>query len=294
MDDSLRTKTIVITGANSGLGYWTTMALAEKGARIFMLCRSMEKGEKARKEIISYTKNSKIELILVELSSRKSIEIAAQKILSKVTQIDVLINNAGLVSSERILTEENIEQTFAVNHLAAVLLTHLLLPSISKAPDGRIVIVSSANHRHAKIHFDDLTLSSKYHILRAYSQSKLANVLFSYELHRLLQQKRMNNVSVYCVDPDQNNTPIGLKTNNWLHYLAWWVRSKMGKSPQKGAECQVYTASEEKIKHTSGKYWKDSKPILSSAKSYDEHDAKKLWDISLQLCDIDEFFSPGL
>lgn len=290
----MKNKTIAITGANSGLGYWTTMALAEKGARIFMLCRSLKKGNKARQEIVAKTDNSSIELIQIELSSKESITSAVKKILCKTDQIDVLINNAGHISSKHILTEDNIELTFAVNHLAPFYLTHLLLPSLLKTEDGRIVNISSNSHRTAKIHFDDLNSSSNYHILRAYAKSKLANVLFSYELNKQIQLKNLKNLSVYCIDPGHNNTPIGLKTNNKLHYFAWLLRSKMGKSPKIGAECQVYAASGDDIRHISGKYWKNSKPIASSKNSYSEYDAKKLWDISLQLCGLDDFFNPKL
>lgn len=291
---SMKNKTIVITGANSGLGYWTTLALAEKGARIFMLCRSLEKGEQVRQEFISRTRNSAIEIIPAELSEKASIVEAAKTILSKTKKIDILINNAALVSSKHTLTNDNIELTFAVNHLGPFYLTHLLFPLLLNSEDGRIINISSNNHRRGKIHFNNLNLSSTYNILKAYNQSKLANVLFSYELHKLIQLKNLKNLSVYCIDPGHNNTPIGLKTNNKLHYFIWLLRSKMGKSPKKGAECQVYAASEEKIKHISGQYWKNSKPTSPSPKSYDEHDAKKLWEISLKLCGIDEFFYPEL
>jgi retinol dehydrogenase-12 len=286
----MKEKTCVITGANSGLGYWTTMALAEKGARIFMLCRSAEKGEKARLEIISKTGNEKISLILVELSSLSSIHKAVQTINELTNRVDVLINNAALVASERKLTEDGIEMQFAVNHIAPFYLTHLLLPLLMNAPEGRIVNISSTTHRRGKIYFEDVSLSDKYHILRAYGQSKLANVFFSYELNRKLIAQNMNNLSVYCVDPGHNDTQIGLKKTKGLHALVWWIRSKMGSSPEKGATCQIYVSAEDQVKNMSGKYWINSKPVSSSKYSHNEQDAQKLWLLSLELCGIKDFF----
>lgn len=141
------------------------------------------------------------------------------------------------------------------------------------------------------MYFDDISLSSNYFILKAYAQSKLANVLFSYELHRNLLDRTLNNISVYCVDPGHNKTPIGLKVSNKLYSLIWLIKSKTGKSPKSGARCQVYLASTDRAKLVSGLYWKNSKPIKSSKNSYNREDAKKLWDLSLQLCRIPDYFN---
>lgn len=286
----MKDKICVITGANSGLGYWTTMALAEKGAEIFMLCRSAEKGEKARSNIISETANEKIHLILADLSSLKSIHEAVQKITALTEKIDVLINNAALVSSERKLTEDGIEMQFGVNHIGPFYLTHLLLPLLMNAPEARIVNLSSTTHRRGKIHFDDVNLSTNYYILRAYNQSKLANVFFSYQLNRELIANTIKNISVYCVDPGHNDTPIGLKKTSGLHALVWWLRGKMGSSPEHGAKCQIDVSVDDQVKNMSGMYWRNSKPIASSNYSYNEEDAKKLWQLSLDLCGIKDFF----
>ena len=286
----MRDKTCVITGANSGLGYWTTLALSEKGAKIFMLCRSVDKGEKALANIKSITGNQNIELIHIDLSSLKSIYKAARKINDQANQLDILINNAALVSSNRILTEDGIEIQFAVNHIAPFYLTHLLFPLLIKSSDGRVINISSTNHRRGKMQFDDLNLTTNYSILRAYNQSKLANVLFSYELNRNLATRKFKNLSVYCIDPGHNNTTIGLKNTKSIHYFVWLLRSKMGKSPKKGAECQVYVAVNDQVKSLSGKYWKNSKTIHSSKNSYNEVHARKLWDISLKICGIDDYF----
>lgn len=286
----MKDKICVITGANSGLGYWTTMALAEKGARIFMLCRSAEKGEEARLTITSKTGNENIDLILADLSSLSSINKAVQKINNLTNKVDVLINNAALVSSKRILTEDGIEMQFAVNHIAPFYLTHLLLPLLKNASDGRIINVSSTTHRRGKIHFDDVNLSTNYYILRAYNQSKLGNVFFSYELSRKLIANHIGNLSVYCVDPGHNDTPIGLKRTNGLHALVWWLRGKMGSSPEQGAKCQIDVSVNDQVKNMSGMYWRNSKPVSSSNYSYNEKDAEKLWLLSLDLCGVKDFF----
>lgn len=288
----MKDKICVITGANSGLGYWTTMALAEKGARIFMVCRSEKKGENARKNIMSKAGNEQITLILADLSSLSSIKSAVQEITTLTDRVDVLINNAALVSSERTLTEDGIEMQFGVNHIGPFYLTHLLLPLFINAPDGRIANLSSTTHRRGKIHFEDVNLSSNYNILRAYNQSKLANVFFSYELSRKIIANRIKGLTVYCVDPGHNDTPIGLKKTNGLHAFVWWLRGKMGSSPEQGAKCQIDVSVDDKVKNMSGKYWRNSKPISSSSYSYNEEDAEKLWQLSLDLCGIKDFFRP--
>lgn len=284
-------KTAVVTGANSGLGYWTTLALAEKGLSVFMLCRSIERGEKAMDEISEKSLNPNLKLVQVELSSLDSIKQAVNKIYSLTDKVDVLVNNAALVSSKRMINERGIELTFAVNHIAPFYLTHLLLPLLIKSSDARIINISSTNHRRVTIQFDDIHLLGNYHILKAYSQSKLANVLFSYELERKIKTRRFKNVSVYCVDPGHNNTPIGLKVSNRFHKIVWYIRSKMGKPAKKGAECQIYLSLSSEVRSWSGLYWKDLNPIESSYKSHDASDAKRLWELSLKSCGITDYFN---
>jgi len=281
-------KSCIVTGANAGLGYWTSMELAKLGWTIFMLCRSEEKGKVAKNEIALETSNSNIHVIVVELSSLKSISKAVEAIRSKTSKIDVLINNAATVSSKRLLTERGVELQFAINHLAPFYLTHLTIPLLIKSKDPRVVNISSNNHKRGKIHFQDITLRNRYQILKAYDQSKLANVLFTYELDRQLKKRDMN-ISTYCVDPGHINTKIGLKNTSMLHALAWWLRSKQGVTPREGAKCQIFTASSEKIYKQSGQFWKNCKPTKSSPLSYDQKTAKKLWELSLKLCEIEDY-----
>lgn len=284
-------KYCVVTGANSGLGYYTARALALRGAHVGMVCRNEEKGKKALIEIIQESGNSNISLFIADLSSQKQLREAAKKIREKYPLLDVLVNNAGTWISKLSYTEDGIEKMFAINHLAYFYLTHLLYPHLSKSEDGRVVSVASDSHFQGKMHFDDLYLTRRYHGLRAYAQSKLANVLFTYELDRL---KPHNNVTTYAIQPGLVKTDIGLKHTRWLHALAWKFRRSGGVTPDVGAKTQIYTATAPEVRNNSGKYWDKMATKASSKNSYREEDAKKLWKVSEELCNIDDFFKDSL
>ena len=285
-------KICVVTGANAGLGFETAKAFAVQKAEVIMICRSKSKGEAAQQKIMDYTGNSRIHLVIMDLSSQKEIRDGAVNITQRWPQIDILVNNAAMILSHFALTEDRIEMQFAVNHLAYFLLTHCLMNCLKSSPQARIVNVSSGNHRRGKIHFDDLNLSKNYHVLKAYNQSKLANILFTYEMHRRLLKNGITNITVNCVDPGTNITDIGIKDTKFLHALAWRIRRSVAKDPADGANCQVYVASSSNLENTSGKFWYRSRPILSARHSYKENTARQLWDISERLCKIDDFFKP--
>ena len=285
----MKGKTCVVTGANAGLGYETTLDLARKGAEVIMVCRSAEKAEKARQEIVKATGNLNIHVELADLSSQNQIRKLGGRLRSKDRPIDVLVNNAGLVLSERGLSEDQIELVLAVNHLGPFLLTHLLIPLLKKAPEARIVNVSSANHYRARMDFNDLFQEKNFSGLRAYGQSKLANVLFTYELDRKLNQAKYHHISTNALDPGLNNTSIGNKGANWLYSLVWSLRKRQGMSPKEGAQTQIHLASSPDLKGVSGQFWQKSKPVRSSDLSYREADAGKLWNISLNLCNIERY-----
>lgn len=284
-------KNCVVTGANAGLGYETAKALAMRGANVMMVCRSEAKGKKALIEMVKASGNSNIFLQTADLSSQADIKRAAAKIREKFGIVDVLVNNAGTWISDLTYTEDQIEKMFAVNHLAYFYLSHLLYPAIAKAEDGRIVSVASDSHFQGKMHFDDLYLTKKYHGLRAYAQSKLANILFTYELDR---RKPHEHVSTYAVQPGLVKTDIGVKHTNWLHALAWKVRRSGGVTPDIGAKTQIYLATADEVADQSGLYWDKCKPKKSSKNTYSEEDARRLWEISHELCKIDDFFSDSL
>jgi NAD(P)-dependent dehydrogenase (short-subunit alcohol dehydrogenase family) len=182
-------KICAVTGANAGLGYATTLSLAKKRAEVLMICRSKERGSIARRQIIEQTGNPAVHLILADFSSLDEVRQAGRYIRQHWERLDVLINNAAVILSERKLCKEGYEMQFTVNHLAPFLLTHTLMPAICRSEEGRIVNVSSNNHRRANIYFEDIHLNENYQVLRAYGQSKLANILFTYELDRRLKEE---------------------------------------------------------------------------------------------------------
>jgi len=287
----MKGKNCIVTGGNSGIGFETALAFANLGANVIILCRNQEKAEAAIKSIKAKSQNYNVDFILADLSSQKSIGDAAKYILRKFEIIDVLVNNAGTWHSNLVLTEEKIEKQFAVNHIAYFLLTQNLLGALKKSIDARIICVGSDSHFHGKIHFENLSLSKNYKGLKAYAQSKLANVLFVYELDRQLKSREIYNISINCVQPGLVKTDIGLKNSISLHGLAWRIRRMGGVNPAKGAETSIYLASADEPKGQSGKYWDKCNVKSTSKRSYQKEDALKLWDISKDICGIDNYFS---
>ena len=283
-------KTCVITGANSGIGYETAKALAHQGANVILLCRNPEKGKTALTMMAKETQNPYLHLYTADLASQDAIRAAAAKILDKFETIDVLVNNAGTWFSKLTETEDGIEMVFAVNHLAYFLLTHLLMPALVRAEHARVISVGSDSHFKGKMNFEDISLSKRYHGLRSYAQSKLANCLFTYELDRKLRSNNINHVDANCVQPGLVKTDIGVKNTISLHSLAWKVRRSGGVTPAEGAKTNIYLASSPEVVGESGKYWDKCQPKPSSKRSYIEEDAQQLWDMSMNLCRIPNYF----
>ncbi|SHM84422.1 NAD(P)-dependent dehydrogenase, short-chain alcohol dehydrogenase family [Cyclobacterium lianum] len=280
-------KICLVTGGNSGIGFETAKELSLRGSKVILLCRSADKAEKARKEITALHPEAEIDLAIADLSSQKQVRTVAQEILEQYPKIDVLVNNAGAWFSEFGRTEDGFERQWAINHLAPFLLTHLLLPALLEAKDPRIINISSDSHFHGKIHFDDVNLSKKYHGLRAYAQSKLANVLFTHEFE---VRKPVEKLSVYAVQPGLVKTDIGLKHTVSFHGLMWKLRRLVGKSARKGAETSIYLASSGEVRGISGKYW-DNCHIKSPSYTADSPvAAARLWDLSMEMCGISKYF----
>ncbi len=287
-------KNCIVTGGNAGIGFETALALAKLNAHVVIVSRNKSKAETAVKTIKVKSQNNNVDFILADLSSQKSIINASAYLLKEFEKVDVLVNNAGTWFSKMELTEDGIERQFAVNHLAYFLLTHELLGALTKSEDAGIICVGSDSHFHGRIHFDDLTLGNKYHGLKAYAQSKLANTLFVYELDRQLKARGIDNITINCVQPGLVITDIGLKHTISLHGIAWRIRRMGGVSAAKGAETSIYLASSEEARGQSGKYWDKCKPKLSAKNSYNQEDAKRIWDISMELCGIKDYFSPRI
>ncbi len=287
----MKGRNCVVTGGNSGIGFETALALAAKGANLTIISRSQDKAEKAIAEIRGKTGNDSVDYVLADLSSQKSIKDAAKYILKAFPVIDVLVNNAGTWLSKLELTEDGVERLFAVNHMAYFFLTEQLLPALIRSNDARVVCVGSDSHFHGKMHFDDLTLGKKYHGLKAYAQSKLANALFVYELDRNLKARNIHNISINCVQPGLVKTDIGLKHTISLHGIIWRIRRMGGVSPAEGAATSIYLASSDEVKGISGKYWDKCKQKPSSKDSYILDDAQKLWNMNLEMCQLKDYFS---
>ena len=279
----MQNKVCVVTGANSGIGRVTARALAVQGATLIMVCRNKEKGEDALNEIRYLSGNQNIHFFLADLSSQTEVRHLAAEIKTRFPRIDVLINNAGGINPNLVLTADKIETTFAVNHLAHFLLTDLLLEQVKASPAPRIINVSSQAHQIGFINFDDLGFERKYNPMRAYAQSKLANILFTYEFVRRIGDHQ---VTVNALHPGAVNTNFG-KTLHGIGGIMFRTFGFMMRSPEKGAETLIWLATAPELKGVTGKYFFDRKEIRSSKISYDTRAAKELWDISDRLTGIE-------
>ena len=280
---SLTGRVCMVTGANSGIGRATAEKLAELGATVVMVSRDRGRGEKALDEVKRKTGCGSVELMTADLASLDSVRNLAHEYEEKHGSLHVLVNNAGLARVRRSTTADGNEYTFQVNYLSHFLLTNLLLDLLKKSAPSRIVNVSSTSHFGGRIDFDDLGMERGYGVMKAYSRSKLAQVLFTHELARRLEG---TGVSVNCLHPG------AVATNIWSNYLG--PLSFLGKlsrlflaSPEKGAETSVYLASSGDVEGVSGKYFYRMKEKTSSAASYDEASARRLWDVSASLVGLD-------
>ncbi|MDO6435870.1 SDR family NAD(P)-dependent oxidoreductase [Cyclobacterium sp. 1_MG-2023] len=283
----MKNKICLITGANAGIGFETAKALSAKGFKVILVCRTKEKALMAMEKIQADQAKADLDYAIADLSSQADIKTLAKNILSRYPILDVLINNAGSWYSDMQLTADGIERQWAINHLAPFLLSHLLLPLLAKANDPRIITVSSDSHFHGKIHFEDVNLTNNYHGLRAYAQSKLANVLFTKAFERLKPDKK---ISIYAVQPGLVKTDIGLKHTFSFHGLMWKLRRLTGKTPAQGAATSVFLASDNSVIGVSGKYWDKCKPKATSNKANSITDADRLWTLSCEQCGIADYF----
>jgi NAD(P)-dependent dehydrogenase (short-subunit alcohol dehydrogenase family) len=276
-------KICVITGATSGIGKASALALANHPTTLLLVSRKKEKGEAVIREITEKTGNKDLELYVADLSSQVDVRKLADEIKAHHRIIDVLINNAGGIFGKRILTADGIELTFALNHLAYFLLSNLLIAELKAAPAARIINVSSQAHGYGTIKFDDPGLEKHYNAAKAYAQSKLANILFTYELSRILKD---TTVTVNALHPGVVRTNFGRE----LSGIAGFVFKRFGlfmRSPAKAAETVVWLATAPQLAGVSGRYFMDKKEIRSSALSYENNLAGKLWHMSARLTGLE-------
>jgi NAD(P)-dependent dehydrogenase (short-subunit alcohol dehydrogenase family) len=276
---SLGEKVCLITGATSGIGKATSMGLANMGASVVMVGRDRGRGEAALAEIKEGSANASVDLMLSDLSSQEQVRRLADEFKETYTRLDVLINNAGGFHSKRITTADGLETTFAVNHLAYFLLTNLLLDVLEASAPSRVVNVSSGDHSNGTIDFDDLQGEKGYKGAKAYSQSKLANVLFTYELARRLEG---TGVTANCLHPGVVGTNFGSGVSGVSGFMVRALTPLM-KSPEKGAETSIYLASSPELQGLSGRYFVKKAGARSSDASRDERTARGLWEVSAEL-----------
>jgi NAD(P)-dependent dehydrogenase (short-subunit alcohol dehydrogenase family) len=279
-------KTCMVTGANSGIGKVTATELARMGAHVVMVSRSRERGEAALAEIRRASSGAPVDLMLADLSSQASIRQLAAEFLAKYDALHVLVNNAGAVYTSRSVTVDGFETTFATNHLNYFLLTHLLLDRIKASAPARIVNVSSRAHARSTLDFDDLQFERGYSAMRCYGQSKLANVLFSYELARRLDG---TGVTANCLHPGVVRTGFGKNNSGALGAIVRGGMSVVGMffiGPEKGAETSVHLATSPDVEGVTGMYFARSKQTPSNSESHDREVARRLWEISEQMCGI--------
>lgn len=279
----MQDKIIIVTGANAGIGKATAQHLAGMGAHVVMVGRNQERLTAARDDIVAATGNSRIDVMLADLSSQASIRAFTAAYKQQYDRLDVLVNNAGAFFNKRQETVDGLELTFALNHLGYFLTTLLLLDMLQEADEGRIVNVSSDAHQGAELDLNDLQLVHDYSAFKAYGRSKLANVYFTYELARRLEGSP---VTVNALHPGFVASNFG-KNNGALYKVAMGVIGKVaGRSPTKGAETSIYLASAPEVAGITGKYFKDCQETRSSDISYDTAVAEQLWTISEQLTNV--------
>ena len=271
----------MITGANSGIGKATAIGLAHLGASLVLVCRNKSRAEKAIADIKEKTGNESIDLIIADLSSQREIHNLVSEFKSRYDKLNVLINNAGVNLGKRILTEDGIETTFAVNYLAYFMLSNLLLDVLKRSAPARIINVASSIQAKS-IDFEDLNGKKHYGQLKAYAQSKLAVVLFTYEFSRRIKG---TGISVNCLHPGYVKTNMIRNFRPFVKYFYHLVGLFM-KTPKRGAKTSIYLASNPEIDGATGLYYKRRKEAKSSKISNDDTIAKKLWDISVKLTKI--------
>lgn len=273
-------KVCLVTGATAGIGRVTAAALAGKGAQVVIHGRNKTKAEETVGEIISETGNTRISYLLADFSHLDEVRRMADQFQEQHDHLHVLVNNAGAFFNRRKLSNDGVEMTFLVNHLAPFLLTNLLLDPLKKSAPSRIINISSEGHRQGVIDMDDLDSSKGYFGMKAYGRSKLANLLFTYELARRLEG---SGATVNALHPGHIATDIWKTEFGFFGPFLKWLMSKVALTPQEGAENSIYLASSPEVEGISGKYFIKNEPASSSAASNDEDSARALWALSEKL-----------
>lgn len=279
----IKGKHVIVTGATNGIGRATALELARMGAAMSIVARNEQRCKDTRKWIHHET-GMDIKYYVADLSSQSQIRDFAKVFLAENSRLDVLVNNAGAIFDSREETADGLEMTFALNHLGPFLLTHLLLELIRSSAPARIINVASAAHLFGKIDFDDLQGKRKWSSMKAYSQSKLANILFTNELAERLKG---TGVTANSLHPGIVNSGFGMKKDQKRSGLSFF--NAIGITPEKGAETSIYLAASPDVDEITGKYWAKKKQKRASRRARDAVTQKRLWEVSEELTGLKRY-----
>ncbi len=271
-------KTVLITGANSGIGFVTACELAKMGARVLMVCRDNKRGAHAWTEVAQVATGGAPALLLADMSSQQSVRALADDVRQRFPKIDVLINNAGGIFAERGFTVDGIERTFATNHLGPFLLTNLVIDLVRAGTGARIINVASESYS-SRLNFGNLDGEKSYGFLNAYFRSKLENIIFSFDLARRLEG---SGVTVNCMSPGPTRTRFGDNMTGLAGLFPRLVK-KLFPSPEKGARTLIYLASSPEVDGISGRFFLRQRALPTKPVTLDAEIAARLWRISAEL-----------
>lgn len=280
MSGHLVGKTALVTGATSGIGFHTALGLARDGAHVILGGRDEERARKSVEVIRRETEAPRIDYLIADMSSMAGVRSLAEQVLNQYSRLDILVNNVGGLFLTRQISEDGYEKTFALNHLSYFLLTELLNDLLIASAPARIVNVSSTAHLRSRINFEDLQSTRRYRAMTAYGQSKLANLLFTYELARRLAD---TGVTANALHPGFVRTALGRKNATPVLGALIWLVFRAGISAEYGARTSLLLASSPELEEVTGKYYSAGNQVRSSRSSYDKAAAAKLWDLSEEL-----------
>lgn len=275
-------KTVVITGATSGIGEVAASALAQQGARIVFLARDRGRGEQLLKRLQGLAPQANHAVHYANLSRLTELKRVAEALAASEPHIDVLINNAGAMFTVRQVTGEALEMTFATNHISYFVLTNMLLPRLKATPGARIVSTSSDAHRRCKLDFDDLQMEEGYTAFGMYARTKLMNVLFTRELARRLAG---SGVTANCLHPGFVNTRFGDESGGLTSFVVRAAKH-FALTPEEGTKTILYLATSPEVEGVSGQYFYQCKPVTPSEEAQNDAHARKLWEISAHLTGV--------
>ncbi len=291
MNYELKNKTIIITGANSGIGKAASIQLAGMGANVVMFCRSKERGEQALQDVLSAVRGGSVELILVDMASQKSVRKAVKEFLSTHTRLDVLIHNAANFDHRQkrpVMTEDGLENVFATNHVNIFLMTQLLLETLKKSAPSRIITVASKGlitYPFLDIEFDNFKGEKKFSMQHAYYHAKQAQVMYTFDLAERLKG---TGVTVNCVRVGN----VAVPDTRLDHLPAWLLKiyhakRKFALTPEKMAETYVWLAADPALENISGGYWDaPNTPVKANKNAYNRETQQRLWDVSAKLAGL--------